>query len=349
MTMWRKTLVTETATIREAIAVIDSGQLQIALVVDERGRLLGTVTDGDVRRAILRGASLEAPVQEIMSTAPTTARESDSRETMLALSKGKQVHQLPLLDESGCVVGLQTIDHILNAKEQDGIAVLMAGGPGSRLRPLTDTTAKPLLEVGQKPLLEIILESLIGHGFRRFYIAVNYKAEQVKDFVGNGERWGVDVRYLEEPERQGTAGALGLLPERPTAPFLVMNADLLTNINFGQLVAYHAEQKCMATLCVREQSTQIPYGVVEFDRNRFLSIQEKPVHKYFINTGIYVLNPEILDYVAPATYLDMPDLIETAQRDSHEMAVFPIREFWLDIGRHEDYESASGYYEKLFE
>jgi dTDP-glucose pyrophosphorylase len=347
--MWRKTLVSKNATVREAIAVIDSGQLQIALVIDDQERLLGTVTDGDVRRAILRGTALEAPVSDIMSTSPTSARAGDSRETMLALSKGKRVHQLPLIDDAGHVVGLQTIDHILNAKEQEGIVVLMAGGPGSRLRPLTDTTAKPMLEVGRKPLLEIILESLIGHGFRRFYIAVNYKSDQVMGFVGNGQRWGVDIRYLEEPERLGTAGALGLLPERPTAPFLVMNADLLTNINFSQLVAYHAEQQCLATLCVREQSTQIPYGVVEFERNRFVSIEEKPTHKYFINTGIYVLNPEILDYVTPAAYLDMPTLIETAQRDAHNVSVFPIREFWLDIGRHEDYESASGHYEKLFE
>ena len=205
-----------------------------------------------------------------------------------------------------------------------------------------------MLEVGNKPLLETILETLIGYDFQRFFITVNYKAEMVMDRIGDGSRWGVEVGYIEEDKRLGTAGALAHLPEAPTAPLLVMNGDLLTNLNFRHLLTYHVEQGCKATMCVREYATQMPYGVVDVENQRVTAIKEKPVKRDFINAGIYVLEPEVVANLPRDTALDMTSVFETIVADGGDVAVFPIREFWLDIGKHEDYASADGHYDRLF-
>ncbi len=346
--MWKKSLIPQTATIRDAIAAIDGGNHQIALVVDEASALLGTVTDGDVRRAILKGMKLDATVSSIMSKDPIVAERGQGKETLLALTRHRGIHQVPLVDENRRVTGIETVDHILNATRNDSIVVLMAGGQGSRLRPLTEDTPKPLLEVGSKPLLETILETLISYGFHRFYIAVNYMADAIMQHFGSGERWNVDIGYLREEVGLGTAGALGLLLETPREPILMMNADLLTNINFLHLIAYHQEQGCRATMCVREHETKIPYGVVDIEENKVAAIKEKPVQRHFINAGIYVLEPDVLRLAPENSYLDMPVLIESLIKDGGEVSVFPIREFWLDIGQHDDYKAASGHYERLF-
>ncbi len=343
-----KYLISEDATIGQAIAAIDWSDQKIALVVDDNVGLLGTVTDGDVRRAILRGVDLESPAREIMNRSPTVANSGDSDESVLALMKRERLHQIPFVNEEGRVVGIKTIDDIMADAGQDNLVVLMAGGLGTRLRPLTDKRPKPLLELGSKPLLETILKSLTKYGFRRFFISVNYKAEMVKAYFGDGSRWNVDIRYIEEDERLGTGGALTLLPEKPTAPFLVMNGDLLTNINFRHLLDYHHHQSCKVTMCVCDYENQIPYGVVGIENQRVAALMEKPVQRYFINAGIYVLEPEVLSQLPTGEVFDMTTLIDRLVADKSEVAVFPIREFWLDIGHHEDYERAAGHYRKLF-
>lgn len=347
--MWRKCLIRETATVRDAVAAIDSGNRQIALVIDGNGRLLGTVTDGDVRRAILRGLELERPVTEIMHRNPTVTRAGDSREVIMALIREKHLLQIPLVDHEDRVVGLETIDRLIQRdNDVDNWAVLMAGGLGTRLSPLTADTPKPMLKVGDKPLLETIVESLVKQGFRRIYIAVNYKAEVVRSRFGDGTRWNADIRYLDETIRLGTAGSLSLLPEKPPAPIVVMNGDLLTNLSFRHLLAYHAEQGCKATVCVREHATRVPYGIVEVRDHRVAAIEEKPVQRHFINAGIYVLDPDVPELVPHGTRYDMTTLIEQLIAGGKPVSVFPIREFWLDIGHHEDYEAANGHYERLF-
>lgn len=224
----------------------------------------------------------------------------------------------------------------------------MAGGLGRRLQPLTNECPKPLLKVGGKPILEIILENFVEQGFNRFHIAVNYKAEMIESYFGNGSRWGIDLSYLREHERMGTAGALSLLPGGLTQPLIVMNGDLLTRINFRQLLSFHAEHHAQATMCVRDYDFQIPYGVVKIEKHRLTGIEEKPVHHCFVSAGIYVLQPDVISLIPRNTFFDMPDLFAEMIRQQKETAVFPIREYWLDIGRMDDFERAVGEYERHF-
>lgn len=340
MSQWREALAKATDSVRETIRRIDGSSTQIALVIDDAGRLLGTITDGDIRRGLLRGVSLEDPASSIMNPKPTCARPEDGRAAILARMKAKALHQIPVVDAEGRVVGLEVLDELLTARRENWV-VLMAGGRGTRLRPLTDDTPKPLLRVGAKPILETILESFVEQGFGRFFVAVNYRAEMVRAHFGDGSRWGVQIDYLEEQAPLGTAGALGLLPERPTAPLLVMNADLLTRVGFGHMLDFHRAHGAAATMGVREYDFQVPFGVVKIKDQSIISIEEKPTQRFFVNAGIYVLSPETLDLVPRGRALDMPQLFEALIAAGRETSVFPIREYWIDIGRMDDFEKAS--------
>jgi len=349
MKNWKNALVSPETSIRESIRIIDQEALKIALVVDEGNRLVGTVSDGDIRRGILKGCDLENAVREIMNANPSVAGQGDGREKILALMRQKQIHQIPLVDGGGVLVGLEVIDTFLSVPGNENWVVLMAGGLGTRLKQLTADTPKPLLKVGDKPILETILENFIEHGFSRFFISVNYKSEQIESYFGDGSRWGVRIDYLRETMKLGTAGSLALLPEKPSAPILVMNGDLLTKVNFQQLVAFHAEHEAAATMCVREYDFQVPYGVVKLDRHRILSIEEKPVQRFFVNAGIYVLEPAVLGMISEDAYLDMPSLFDKLLHLKKETAVFPIREYWLDIGRTDDFKRAQLEFAGVFE
>ncbi|MFD2170091.1 nucleotidyltransferase family protein [Tumebacillus lipolyticus] len=348
MKSWRQILIPPTASILQAIETIDQGALQIALIVSENNRLLGTVTDGDVRRGILRGVSLDRPVADIMNDHPITASSQDTQETILATMKLRRLQQIPILDQSGIVIGVQVLADMLRAGQRDNWVVLMAGGLGTRLAPLTNECPKPLLKVGSKPLLETIMQNFIEYGFHKFYLSVNYKAEMIRDYFGDGSRFGVEIRYVHEEKRMGTAGALSLLPERPDETFFVMNGDLLTKVNFQQLLDFHGEHGAMGTMCVREYDFQIPYGVVKTDRHRLQGIVEKPVEHFFVNAGIYVLEPSCIDLIPAGEYYDMPSLFEQLIEQQRETSVFPIREYWMDIGQMADYERANGEFAEVF-
>ena len=342
MIQWRATLVHPDAPIVKAIEVIDAGALQIALVVDAQGRLQGTVTDGDIRRAILRGVSLNDAIETIMFAHPTVASTTEGRETLTALMRTRQLRQIPVVDEEGRVVGLEVRDDLLGVTQRDNLVLLMAGGLGTRLGALTKDRPKPLLTVRDKPVLEAILEHFKTYGFQRFVISVNYKAEMVQEYFGDGSRWGVAIDYLRETKRLGTAGALGLLTERPLLPLVVINADLRTNINLEQLLNFHEKHRATATMCIHEYDVRVPYGVVRLDRHRLLSIEEKPISRHFVNAGIYVLNPEVLDLVPRGEPMDMPTVFEKLLALKREAIAFPIREDWLDIGAMDDYKRANG-------
>lgn len=345
---WKKAIISPASSLREAVEVIDAASLQIALVVDEDGRLLGTVTDGDLRRAILRDVSMEDPVERVMNKNPTTAREQDDRETLLALMRQRRLHQIPILDATWRVVGLEVLDDLLKPQPKTNPVVLMAGGLGSRLRPLTEDLPKPLLQVGRKPILETIIESFIEHGFGRFYVSVNYKAEMIEGHFGDGSRWGAEIEYLRENERLGTAGALSLLPQPPTEPVFVMNADLLTRLNFAHLLDFHTAHDSMGTMCVREYEMQVPYGVIRTQSHRIIDIHEKPTERYLVNAGVYVLEPDALTLIPQGQFFDMPHLFKLLMDQGEETAVFPIREYWLDIGQMDDFNRANGQFDEAF-
>ena len=344
---WTKTLVTANTTLHEVIRVIDAAALQIALVVDEQRRLLGTITDGDVRRALLRGATLEAWAEEVMNRTPTVAAPDLSDGAAERLMRRKSIRRIPVVDASKRVVGLLLPPQETRQRLPNEV-VLMAGGLGTRLGKLTEEVPKPLLRVGSKPILETILESFLAQGFYRFKLAVNYKAAMIEDYFGDGARWNAEIDYLHETKRLGTAGALSLLKAPPEEPFFVMNGDLLTKVNFAQMLRFHQQHRPLATMAVREYDLQVPFGVVELDGHSITSLLEKPVQRFFVNAGIYVLEAACLQHLAYNEYLDITDLFQTLLERRQATASFPIHEYWLDIGRVTEYEEANTVYETIF-
>lgn len=345
---WKKTMILPRASVRDAMQIMDKSALQIAFVVDGENRLLGAVTDGDVRRSILRGEELSAPVERIMNEHPIIARQGMERAAIFRLMTTHGVQQIPLLDGEGRLAGLVQMEELLCHSRRDNAVVLMAGGLGTRLRPLTDKIPKPLLKVGAKPILETILESFLEAGFHRFYFAVNYKSQMIEDYFGDGSRFGAEIEYLHEKKRMGTAGALYFLPKLPDEPIIVMNGDLLTKVDFGEMLDYHVEQNAVATMAVREYNYQVPYGVIDFDGDRIQAIREKPSYSFFVNAGIYVLSPEAAARVDKEEFFDMPQLFDALLADGKKTTAYPIREYWLDIGRMDDFERAQEEYGDKF-
>ena len=341
MTSWESVLISPDLPLSEAIAVLDRGAMQIAVVVDESRRILGTVTDGDVRRALIRQVSLSAPVAEVMARKPRTASAGSSKEALLQLMERHQLSQIPLVNADGRVLAIETLHSLLHGRRRKNAVFLMAGGFGTRLQPLTNNCPKPLLKVGDKPILEIIIENFVRSGFHRFYISTHYLPEMIRERIGDGTRWGIEVHYVHEKEPLGTGGALGLLPrDMVNEPMFLMNADLLTNLDFNKLLDFHESQSAVATMCVREHEHRVPYGVIESDGLRVTSMVEKPSYRYFINAGIYVLSPQLLKVVDHGERIDMPTLLERQMSLNQQVNVFPVHEYWLDIGRMEDFQRA---------
>lgn len=346
---WKQISIRPDETIREALEIIDEGGVQIAIVADDQDCLEGVVTDGDIRRGILEDLDLDTPVASVMNEDPITARPQEERQSLLDTMRARRIHQIPLVDGSGHVVGIEVLDDLLEPEARPNPVVVMAGGLGTRLRPLTEDCPKPLLEVGEQPILETILEGFVAHGFRRFYVSVNYKAEMIEDYFGDGSDWNVDITYVHEEKRLGTAGPLSLLPDRPDETMIVMNGDLLTKLNYAHLLDFHREHGAFATMCVREHETQVPYGVIKTDDQYMEDIEEKPTERYFVNAGIYALESEALDYVPENEFFNMPDLFERLIDQGEEATVFPVREYWQDVGRRKDFDQVNGEYGEVFD
>jgi dTDP-glucose pyrophosphorylase len=339
---------TQQSTIREALKIIDSGAMQIAIVVDENDRLIGTLTDGDIRRGLLKNLTLDDCIDSIIFRTPTIATLSDTKEEILQKALGKKLHQIPIVDDDHRVIGIKEIEELVRPHLKPNVVVLMVGGLGSRLRPLTEDTPKPMLNVGNKPILQTIVEKFAIYGFVNIVMCVNYKSHVIQDHFGDGSAFGVNIEYILEDQRMGTAGALSLLSSAPNEPFFVMNGDLLTNVNFENLFDYHITNNSVATMCVREYDFQVPYGVVNIDGHNIKSIVEKPVHKFFVSAGIYMLSPEVLKLIPENEFYDMPTLFEVLITQNKKTISFPIREYWLDIGRIEEYERANNEYHEVF-
>ena len=338
----------QNATIKEALEIIDSGAMQIALVVDDNDKLLGTLTDGDIRRGILMGLDLDSSIETIVFKEPAVAKISSTKEEILKIALSKKLHQIPIVDDNGIVLDLKEIEELVEPKIKTNRAILMVGGLGTRLRPLTQDMPKPMLKVGNKPILQTIVEKFAEYGFVNITMCVNFNASIIRDYFGDGKEFGVNIDYVLEQKRMGTAGALSLLKERPSEPFFVMNGDLLTNVNFEHIFNYHMLNKATATMCVREYDYEVPYGVVKMNDNKIIEIAEKPVQKFFVSAGIYMLSPEILDLIPQDEFYDMPTLFEKAIAQDKNVISFPIHEYWIDIGRLEEYQKANEEYAKIF-
>jgi nucleotidyl transferase len=336
------------STIKDALQTINNGGLQIAIVVDENDSLVGTVTDGDIRRGLLNGLDLNSSVSLVVHKSPSIASVGDTKESILKIALAKKLHKIPLIDELGKLVGIEDIEDIIKPASKTNKVILMVGGLGTRLRPLTQDTPKPMLKVGNKPILQTIVEKFAEYGFVNITMCVNFNAGIIKDYFGDGKEFGVNIDYILEQKRMGTAGALSLLKERPNEPFFVMNGDLLTNVNFEHIFNYHTLNKATATMCVREYDYEVPYGVVKMNDNKIVDISEKPVQKFFVSAGIYMLSPEILDLIPKNEFYDMPTLFEKAISQGKNVISFPIHEYWIDIGRLEEYQKANEEYAKIF-
>lgn len=341
MKHWQSALVFPKATLEEAIATMDRSALRIAIVVDTEQRLLGTLTDGDVRRALLSHKTLNVPVELVMCPTPKVAQRNWNRDRVLAVMESNDLLHMPVVDEQGHIVDLEIFHELVNKRLLSNTVFLMAGGFGTRLHPLTHDCPKPMLKVGGKPILELILEGFIRVGFNRFYISTHYLPEMVREHFGDGSRWGVTIDYVHEDSPLGTAGALGLLPHHEiNAPMLVMNGDLMTTLDYRELLEFHIQNDCAATMCVREFEIQVPYGVIQSEGSFVKSIVEKPVQKLHVNAGIYVLSPELIRSVQSGKRIDMPALLECSIAEGNRVAMFPVHEYWLDIGRMEDFKRA---------
>ena len=331
--------------VREVMECIDRSAKGIALVLDERRHLIGTVTDGDIRRAILAGMDLELPIGELLKhrqpafAAAITAPLGTDDTTLLHVMSENDVRHIPLVDEDGCVADVAFLTEMVKEYELPLRAVVMAGGLGSRLRPLTEEVPKPMLPVGDKPLLEHIVDQLKQAGIRQVNVATHYKSEVIAEHFKNGEAFGVDIRYVKEDQPLGTAGALSLIEEMDE-PLLVMNGDILTRVDFRALLNFHREHKADLTVCVRQYEFRVPYGVIDTDGVTITGISEKPVVRQFINAGIYLLSPQVLRSIPNGQPYDIPDLIEHLIEEKRTVVCFPIREYWLDIGKVDQYDQA---------
>ena len=342
MKNWEEILIKPSETLETAIQVLHTSGMRIVLVVNESRKLLGTVTDGDIRRALIKHAPMDCTIKKIMNDSPMTALLSDGSEIIMSKMKNMGLLHIPLVDDKYTLVGLETLHHLLCKKTYDNPVFIMAGGFGTRLRPLTEKKPKPLLNVGNQPILETIISQFSDAGFHNFYISTHYKAEMIRNYFGDGSNWNVKIEYLHEENPLGTAGSLGLLPDNiPELPIIMMNGDLLTKVNFEYLLNFHHEQGGLATMCVREYDFQVPYGVVDIEKQCLTGIKEKPIHKFFVNAGVYVLEPKLIKQISSDSYLDMPNLFETQIEQGEKINVFPIHEYWLDIGRMEEYERAN--------
>ncbi len=332
--------------ISRALERIDAGGEGIALVADASGVLRGTVTDGDIRRAILRATPMSEPVSRVMNANPVTVQAGVSAKYLENLMKSRSIRHVPVVDDELLLVDIVLMRELMGdrapAAARPITAVIMAGGLGTRLHAVTrDEIPKPLVKVGGKPVLENIIDRLGAQGLDRIYISVHHKKEQIEDYFKDGSGFNVHIDYLEEKKRLGTAGALGYLRGRVRDPFVVMNADLVCDIKFQPLVDYHAQAGNQITVCSRRYEMEVPFGVLRVDGEAVQGIEEKPKREFFVNAGIYILEPAVLDLIPDQTYLDMTDLIQRALAAKMAVGTFPILSYWIDIGKAEDYERAN--------
>jgi len=325
---------------------IEANGQAIALVLDEDGRLQATVTDGDIRRAILNQTDLDRPILNLfentppaLGRGPVTAPQGTSSEELLRLMSEFGIRHIPIVDSSDRVLEISLLSDLIQNQQLPVTAVVMAGGRGSRLRPLTENLPKPMLPLAGRPVMELIIEQLKKAGIRQVNLTTHFQSKVIHNHFGDGRSFGVDIDYVEEDQPLGTAGSLSLLQES-NDPLLVINGDILTKVDFRAMVDFHHEHEAEMTVAVRPHEVQIPYGVVETDGAIITGITEKPTIQNFINAGIYLLNPNVRRLVPEGEKYDMPDLIQRLINEGRCVASFPVHEYWLDIGQLDDYEQA---------
>jgi dTDP-glucose pyrophosphorylase len=337
---WRKAILSATATVQDVISNMNMSSLRIVLVLNDQGRLEGTVSDGDIRRCLLKGLTLKSPIETVIHRGALVVPPTMGRDMVLQLMVANKIQQIPVVDDQQRVLGLHLWDEITTTPRRTNRMIIMAGGKGTRLRPYTENCPKPLVTVAGKPMLEHIIDRAKLEGFNDFTLAIYYLGHMLEEHFGDGSRFGVNIEYLRESAPLGTAGALSLLNPRPDESFVVTNGDVVTDIRYGELLDFHGRYSAAATMAVRTYEWQHPYGVVQTRGMEIVGFEEKPVALSYINAGVYVLSPEALDELEFSAHCDMPTLFERLQTNSRRIVAYPMHEPWLDVGRPEDLENA---------
>jgi len=333
---WLRAAIFPSSSLRDAAKNLSESSLRICLVVNELDRLLGTVTDGDIRRGLLRGLKLDGCVMEVMNRSPLVVPPGISQETLRQMMAINKIFQFPEVGANGEILDLHCIDEIENSKPLDALMIIMAGGKGTRLLPYTEACPKPMLQVKGKPMMAHILEHARSEGFSRIIISLNYLGDLVEGYFSDGRGFGLKIDYLRETRPLGTAGALSLLSQHPDNPFVVTNGDVLTDIRYADILNFHKRYEADATMAVRLYDWQHPFGVVEINGLDIIGFEEKPVARRYINAGVYVLSPSCLNYLIKDEQCDMPELFERVRQSGGRVIAYPMHEPWLDVGRHQD-------------
>lgn len=339
--VWHQSILPLNSNIKQVISNLNEVGIKIVLIINEAHELEGTISDGDIRRGLLRGLSLDSPVTAVLNRNPLVVPPELGRDLILQLMVANKIQQIPVVDELRHVVGLHLWDDITEPPARSNLMVIMAGGMGTRLRPHTENCPKPMLPVAGKPMMEHIIEHAKSEGFNRFVLAIHYLGHMIEDYFGNGDRWHVQIDYLREKAPLGTAGALGLLNPKPGSPFLVTNGDVLTDIRYGELLDFHINHNAAATMAVRVHEWQHPYGVVQTKGIDIVGFEEKPVARSHINAGVYALDPDALNVLKADAHCDMPTLFERLQAQARRTVAYPMHEPWLDVGRPDDLSMAN--------
>jgi dTDP-glucose pyrophosphorylase len=339
--VWRQAILSDKANIGNAIANLNEVAVKIVMVVNESGMLLGTVSDGDIRRGLIKGLNLESPITSIIHSNALVVPPELERDLVLQLMRANKIHQVPMVDKEHRVIGLHLWDEIALLPRRSNLMVIMAGGIGSRMRPHTENCPKPLLSLAGKPMLEHIVERAKLEGFDHFVLSIGYLGHMIEAYFGDGSSLDVNIEYLREELPLGTAGALSLLNPLPNIPFVVTNGDVITDIRYGELIDFHTRYGAAATMAVRVHEWQHPFGVVQTQGVKIIGFEEKPIVRRHINAGIYVLNPGALDVLTLGDMCDMPTLFERLQAKNQYTVAYPMHEPWLDVGRPEDFAAAN--------
>jgi dTDP-glucose pyrophosphorylase len=343
----KNSLINPNCTVREVLEKLNIGGKGIILVVDDKGKLIGTITDGDIRRAILKGVSLEHSIDDIIHYNPICVKSSATKDEIKDIFIRKAVKQIPVVDENRVVVDLISINDILLPEGKDNPVIIMAGGLGTRLKDLTQKVPKPMLKVGQDPILQHIINNFKQYGYNKILISVNYKAEIIENYFQDGYAYGVKIEYIKEKKRLGTAGGIRLAKDYLDKPFFVINGDIFTNLNFDNMMKFHLENNFDITIGTKKYSYQIPYGVIETNDNMVINIKEKPEEEYLISGGIYCLNPEVIGLIPNEQYYEITDLINDCIEKGLKVGNYEIEDYWMDIGKLEDYDKVNSYMKEI--